>query len=107
MSKEASTWPQTKRGSKPALVYALLTLYTLSPLLCVLLSLGIARLFGCPLDESGTQPCRAFGQDIGGFLVALFVTGWLFFITLPTGSIAVLLYSVFLLRAKSLAKRNR
>ena len=91
----------------PVLVYSGLLLYTVLPLLCVLVAGAIANHFGCRLDESGAHPCIVGGSDWGGTLITLAVAGWFMLVTIPTGAIAIILYTVALLIAKASAKRGQ
>ena len=86
---------------KTLLIYAAILLYTAAPIICVLIASGLASAFGCRVDESGKQPCMAFGRDIGGLLVNLFVSGWFMLVTIPTGGLALLIYTIFLAASKN------
>lgn len=52
-------------------------LWTVLPIICVLIAGVIANYFDCPLDEGGAHVCVVFGRDIGGLLYTLGVMGWL------------------------------
>ncbi|MET7241837.1 hypothetical protein ABZT49_00555 [Methylobacterium sp. EM32] len=54
-----------------------------TPFLLLLLSLAIARLTGCEVNEGRANPCRIAGLDIGGALYAMMVMGWLVLPLLP------------------------
>ena len=74
----------------PALGVLLLTLVGLAPFLSVLLSIAVARLCGCALDEGGTHLCLVYGHDIGETLYVMFVLGWLQLLTWPLVAVAAL-----------------
>jgi hypothetical protein len=57
-------------------------------MISVLIAVAIADLAGCPVDEGNVHPCVVLGRDIGSLLYDLFVTGWFFLLTIPTGLIA-------------------
>lgn len=72
-------------------------LWMLLPMISVLSSSLIAEALGCRVDEGGTYPCVVLGLDIGGWLSTLFVMGWLFFLTVPTGLLALLVLLIVVL----------
>lgn len=75
-------------------VFALIVLYTIGPILCVLLCALIANALGCQVDEGSIHPCNCLGVDIGGPLYALGMMGWFALVTLPTGLLAMVVYFV-------------
>jgi hypothetical protein len=75
-------------------VYVLLILYTLAPVLSVLISSGIAMALGAQLDEANNHPAYLLGVDIGGLLSVMFVLGWLALVTIPTGLIALVVFTI-------------
>ena len=74
--------------------FLLIALWTFSPILSVLTASGIASAFGCQLDEGGVHPCVAFGTDIGELLNTMFVMGWFFFLTIPSGLVAAVIFLI-------------
>ena len=72
----------------------LIVLVTLSPLICAAIASGMAAVLGCSVNEGGATQCMFMGSDIGQTLAELFVVGWLFFITLPVGGVALLVWLV-------------
>lgn len=74
--------------------WLLIALWTFSPILSVLIASAIASAFGCQLDEGGTHPCMAFGADIGESLYTMFVMGWFFFLTIPSGLVAAVVFLI-------------
>lgn len=53
------------------------------PFLMILLTVMLAALFGCDVNEGGPQTCVAFGADWGGVLSGLLAGGWLGLLTIP------------------------
>ena len=78
---------------KTLTIYAALLVYTLAPIASVLIAASIAKLAGADVDEGRSHPCVILGIDIGGLLYSMFVLGWLGLITLPTGGLAILIFS--------------
>ncbi len=76
-------------------IYLLLVLFSSAPLLLVFLSIGIANMQGCTLDEGGSHLCKLFGGDIGETLYMGFVMGWFSLITLPTGLLAIAGFTIY------------
>jgi len=62
-----------------------IVLFTLSPMICVLLSNFIASYGHCSVDEAGIQPCVIYGVDMGRTLSYMGMMGWLMLVTLPSG----------------------
>ena len=75
-------------------VLILIVLYTIAPILSVLLAGIMANSLGCKLDEGQARQCMCLGIDIGRPLYALGVAGWLALVTLPTGLLAMIVYVV-------------
>jgi len=88
------------RTRKIVFVYAALALYALAPILSALLAGAIASATGARLDEGNSHPCIILGHDFGGLLYALFVVFWLAIVTLPTGLLAIVAFTIFLLVRK-------
>lgn len=93
-----------KRRTK-VIGFLLIALWTVSPILSVLIAGGLASAFGCQLDEGSVHPCMAFGADIGGLLYNMFVMGWFFFLTVPSGIAAAVIFLIIVLIA-GIAKRR-
>ncbi len=74
---------------RSAIGLGVVTAICLLPVAAVLLSLGLARLGHCTLNEAAVHPCVIAGRDIGSFLAALFVLGWLMLITGPILNLAL------------------
>lgn len=90
--------------------YVFLILYTISPILSVLISSAIAGALGAQLDEGSQHPAYLLGVDIGGLLSMMFVMGWLALVTIPTGLIALVAFTIAwplaLLAKKALRKED-
>lgn len=92
-------------AKKIILIYCLIVLYSVAPILCVIISSGIALATGSQLDESGSHPCIICGVDVGGILVTMFVCGWFSLVTIPTGLLAMLAFTVVWIILRIRAKR--
>ena len=82
------------------LIYLVLLLYTFAPVLCVLACASIASHYGCQVDEANVHPCIVHGRDIGGLLYDLGVSGWFMLVTIPTGALALLIFTLTLIASK-------
>jgi hypothetical protein len=87
--------------------YGVILLWMLWPLLSILVAGGIASAGNCQLDEGSVHPCVVLGRDLGETLYTLFVLGWFSLITLPTGGIALAVFTVVVLVLVSRARRRR
>jgi hypothetical protein len=74
--------------------YFWIVLYTIAPILCVLIASGIAYVTGSRLDEGNAHPSIILGVDIGSLLYFLFVSGWFMLLTIPTGLLALLIITI-------------
>ena len=77
------------------IVYTVLVLYTVGPILPMVLASAVASRYGCLLDESGVSPCVVAGRDLGGILSFMFVSAWFALLTLPSGVLALIGYSAY------------
>lgn len=77
--------------------YGVIVLWTLLPMISVLTAGAIAQAAGCALDEGRVNPCTVAGMDVGEALYTMFVMGWMFFLTVPTGLVALVLFTVIVL----------
>ncbi len=75
-----------------AWLLAAILLFTLLPIISVVVSSGIASLAECQLNEARAHSCTILGIDIGGLLAFMFVAGWLAFMTVPAGAAALLIW---------------
>lgn len=55
----------------------------LLPFLALTLSMTVASLAKCQVDEGSPHPCLVAGRDVGEWLYSGFVMGWLGVATLP------------------------
>jgi hypothetical protein len=78
-------------------IYGLILFYAFAPLLSVLVCGVIASLAGCKVSEAGASPCPIFGFDMGGVLVTMFVCGWLMLLTLPSGLLFLVVFTIIVL----------
>ncbi|MFL6198747.1 MAG: hypothetical protein ACJ76J_06205 [Thermoanaerobaculia bacterium] len=91
------------------IVYGIIVFWMLLPMISVFAASAIADASGCSLDEGGVHQCMVLGKDIGETLYTMFVLGWLFFLTVPTGLVALVLFTAAVwlaARAKSRKKRE-
>lgn len=91
----------TKRASRAsrALFWTglILLLIGIAPMVSAVLASAIAQSQGCTLNEGMANACMIFGRDWGAVLYAMFVAGWLFFVTMlliPVGLIVLIIGSV-------------
>ena len=89
------------------LVYGVIASWSLFPLVCVLIVMAVSALCGCTVNESSPTPCVVLGVDIGKALYTLGVMGWLGFVTVPSGGIALVLYTIFLVVESLISRRKR
>lgn len=81
-------------------------LWTLLPIISVLLASAIGAGLGCSVDEGSASSCVVAGMDIGELLYSMFVMGWLFFLTIPTGVAAAVVLLVVLVIARWKRRAN-
>lgn len=87
--------------------YGVILLWMLWPVLSVLIAGSVASAYDCQLDEGSVHSCVVLGRDVGESLYTLFVLGWLGLITLPTGAIALVVFSVVVLVLYLRAKKTK
>ena len=73
---------------------AIVTIVCVLPLVSLLLSLAVASLANCSLDEGSVHPCVIVGLDFGEALYTMFVATWLGFLTLPVLAVSLPLWAV-------------
>jgi hypothetical protein len=88
------------------IVYGIIVSWMVFPVVCVLIATAISAIFGCTVTESSPEPCIVFGIDMGRMLHILAVMGWLGIITLPSGGIALALYTAFVMMESRIARRK-
>ncbi|HLX70642.1 MAG TPA: hypothetical protein VKV04_13530 [Verrucomicrobiae bacterium] len=86
------------RPVKIGIGYGVILLWMFLPMIPVFIAAAIASHYGCQVDEGGTHPCIVFGKDIGGKLYEMGVMGWFGLLTFPSGLLALLLFSVVVVR---------
>lgn len=84
--------------NKPILIYTVILFWTVLPFLSILLSGLIAKMFGIKNVNEGSAPhCIFMGINVGKIVFQLFVGGWYSLITLPTGIMALFIYTLYLI----------
>ena len=78
------------------LVFAVLVIFTILPMVSVVIASIIAENHGCALDEGSMHPCLVNGADWSETLYTMFVLGWLMLVTLPLGGGALLVWLIVL-----------
>jgi hypothetical protein len=86
--------------------YGIILLWMILPMISVFTASAIADASGCSLDEGSAHQCIVMGKDVGETLYTMFVMGWMFFLTVPTGLVALVLFTVIVL-VSARAKRIR
>jgi hypothetical protein len=80
--------------------------FAFAPIGSVMLCAGIAKAYGCKVDEGSVHPCIVNGHDYGHLLYTLGVLGWLMLVTIPGGALAFVLWLfAFILHRASWRKR--
>jgi len=77
--------------------YGIIVLWMILPMISVFTAGAIAEASGCALDEGSAHSCIVSGTDIGDTLYTMFVMGWMFFLTVPTGLVALVVFTVIAL----------
>jgi hypothetical protein len=95
-----------KRPYRAMVTYAVLVIYTCGPLLSAWLASAIASGSGSNLNEATVHPCIIWGHDFGGVVYDMFVIFWAALITVPTGILAIVVYSTFLVMKTLRQKPN-
>lgn len=96
MSKQAARAP---RRIGPIFITLLIVIlvFTLGPLISVMLAGLIGDANGCMVNEGGPNACLVGGIDMGETLYIMTVLGWLMFVTLPLGGVALLVWLISLI----------
>ena len=89
------------KSTKTLLTYGAIGLFTAAPLVPTILAFVVAAFADCNLNINKSQPCMAWGRNIGGVLEMGLFSGFLLIFTLPVGGIALVIYTLLL------AKRAR
>jgi hypothetical protein len=80
--------------------YGIILLWTLWPFIPVFVASAIASHYGARLDEGSAHPCIVNGRDIGPTLYSMGVMGWFGLLTIPTGLLALALFTVMILTGR-------
>jgi hypothetical protein len=88
------------RRTKVAAGYGIILLWMLSPMIPVLLASAIASTCGCKVDEGSAHTCIVFGRDIGGMLYSMGVMGWFGLLTFPSGFLALIVFTVMVVKRR-------
>ena len=59
------------------------------PALALGVSLVLSKMLDCEVSEAGTSGCYLLGVDIGDFLYALSMSGWLIVMTAPVAGLGI------------------
>jgi hypothetical protein len=86
----------------------LILLFTIGPTAALLLGAAAAKTLGCDIPISATDPCLFLGVDLSAALTIAVVSGYLAFVTIPTGltllgvwfAVAVIVTLVWWLRCR-------
>lgn len=93
------------RGVKHIIIVSAILLFTISPILSVLIASLIADGFNCELNEGLVKPCMINGKDYGETLSSMFIAGWFIFLSIPAGGFLLVLYPILLLLINRIKKR--
>ena len=74
--------------------YGIILFWMILPMISVFTASAIADASGCTLNEGSSHSCIVFGTDVGETLYTMFVMGWMFFLTVPTGLVALVVFTV-------------
>jgi hypothetical protein len=91
---------------KIAIIYFGLIFYTWAPVVSTMTASAIAKASGVELDEGSKHPCFIMGHDFGGILYTMYGMAWVALLTLPTGFLATICFSAFLLIKWAFRKPN-
>jgi hypothetical protein len=72
-------------------------LWTIWPVVLVVIAGAIASANGCELNETMINSCIVNGREIGNTLYSMGVMGWFMLVTIPTGLLALLIFLLLLL----------
>jgi hypothetical protein len=88
------------RGVKVAAGYGGILLWMFSPVIPVVMASLIASACGCKLDEGSAHTCIVFGTDIGGMLYSMGVMGWFGLLTIPSGLLFLVVFTVMIIKER-------
>ncbi|MEQ9233443.1 hypothetical protein [Coleofasciculus sp. E2-BRE-01] len=95
------------RVLKHVVVVSAILLFSISPILSVLIASLIADRFGCRLHEGFANPCIINGKDYGETLTSMFIAGWYIFLSIPIGMVLLILYPVSIVLIKAMKRKGR
>jgi hypothetical protein len=99
-----------KRSMKKSFIigiYSLIVLFTTAPIISVVIASTIASKCGCRLDEGNVHSCMVLGHDLGPLLYQMFVAGWFMLLTIPSGLLAFVAFTItVVVEAKRARKRS-
>ena len=78
-------------------IWGVILVFTLLPLISMLIASAIAEANGCQLDEGSMHACMIGGSDWGETLYVMAVAAWLMFFTFPAGGAAFCVWLVILI----------
>ena len=76
---------------------AAILLYAIFPIICMAITIALTSIFGCAMGEDTYHQCIVVGIDFGPIIAFGSVGPFLLFITLPSGVVAVGLYTTLML----------
>ena len=80
--------------------YGVIVLWTFLPMVPVVVASVIASACGCKLDEGSAHTCIVLGKDIGGVLYSMGVMGWFSLLTVPSGFLALVVFTVMIIKER-------
>ena len=80
--------------SKLDLAFKIWTGILLTPFICLITSITLAKILNCDVHEGYAQPCPILFFDIGGLLYALGVSGWLMILSIMIGPIGYIILAI-------------
>ena len=75
--------------------YSIIVGWMFVPLVPLIAAGLVATANGCTLNEGNPHPCLVFGADVGETLYTMGVMGLMTMATVPTGLVALLVFSIF------------
>ncbi len=76
----------------------LATLISFAPVVALIISMAVANMMDCPLDEGSVHPCLIKGVDFGDALYTGMILGWGMLITWPGMLLATLVWLFLAIR---------
>jgi hypothetical protein len=88
--------------AKVAAGYGGILLWMFLPMFPVVMASLIASVCGCKLDEGSAHTCIVLGMDIGGMLYSMGVMGWFGLLTVPSGFLLLVVFTVMIIKERKL-----